>query len=192
MADATGMEAKTIHRLLEYTYTEGEGFRFQRGEDNPLSAQVIIIDEVSMVDLILFYNLLKALPPGCRLIMVGDVDQLPSVGAGNVLRDVLSSETVPSVRLQTIFRQASESMIVVNAHQINKGEFPYLNRREKDFFFIPEDDPDKVTQLIVELCRERLPSFGSFDPLEEIQVLTPDAPHKSRGGDFKQFAAKRA
>ena len=173
MADATGMEAKTIHRLLEYTFTEGEGFRFQRGEDNPLSAQVIIIDEVSMVDLILFYNLLKALPPGCRLIMVGDVDQLPSVGAGNVLRDVLSSETVPSVRLQTIFRQARESMIVVNAHQINKGEFPYLNRREKDFFFIPEDDPDKVTQLIVELCRERLPSFGSFDPLEEIQVLTP-------------------
>ncbi len=173
MADATGMEAKTIHRLLEFTYTEGEGFRFQRGEDNPLSAQVVIIDEVSMVDLILFYNLLKALPSGCRLIMVGDVDQLPSVGAGNVLRDVLSSETVPSVRLQTIFRQARESMIVVNAHQINKGEFPYLNRREKDFFFIPEDDPDKVTQIIVELCRERLPRFGSFDPLEEIQVLTP-------------------
>ena len=173
MSEATGMEAKTIHRLLEFTYTEGQGFRFQRGEDNPLSAQVVIIDEVSMVDLILFYNLLKALPPGCRLIMVGDVDQLPSVGAGNVLRDVLSSETVPSVRLQTIFRQARESMIVVNAHQINKGEFPDLNRREKDFFFVSEEDPERVTQLIVELCRDRLPRFGSFDPLEEIQVLTP-------------------
>lgn len=173
MAEATGMEAKTIHRLLEYTYTDGQGFRFQRGEDNPLSAQVVIVDEVSMVDLILFYNLLKALPSGCRLIMVGDVDQLPSVGAGNVLRDVINSETVPSVRLQTIFRQARESMIVVNAHKINKGEFPELNRQEKDFFFIPEEDPERVTQLIVELCRERLPRFGSFDPLEEIQVLTP-------------------
>lgn len=173
MAEATGMEAKTIHRLLEYTYTDGQGFRFQRNEDNPLTTQVVIVDEVSMVDLILFYNLLKALPAGCRLILVGDVDQLPSVGAGNVLRDVLNSEIVPSVRLQTIFRQARESMIVVNAHQINKGEFPHLNKREKDFFFIPEEDPERVTQIIVELCRERLPRFGSFDPMEQIQVLTP-------------------
>lgn len=173
MAEATGMEAKTIHRLLEYTYTDGQGFRFQRCEENPLAVQVVIVDEVSMVDLILFYNLLKALPAGCRLLLVGDVDQLPSVGAGNVLRDVINSGTVPGVRLQTIFRQARESMIVVNAHQINKGEFPYLNRREKDFFFIPEEDPEKVEQRIVELCRERLPHFGSFDPFAEIQVLTP-------------------
>ncbi len=173
MAEATGMEARTIHRLLEYSYTESQGFRYQRNEDNPLPAQVVIVDEVSMVDLILFYNLLKALPDGCRLILVGDVDQLPSVGAGNVLRDVLASGAVPSVRLQTIFRQARESMIVVNAHQINKGEFPYLNRREKDFFFIPEENPERVTEIIVELCRERLPRFGSFDPVEEIQVLTP-------------------
>lgn len=173
MSEATGMEAKTIHRLLEFTYTEGHGFSFQRNEENPLAAQAVIVDEVSMVDLLLFYNLLKALSPGCRLIMVGDVDQLPSVGAGNVLRDVINSETVPSVRLQTIFRQASESMIVVNAHRINKGEFPHFNKKEKDFFFIPEGDPERVTQLIVELCRDRLPRFGSFDPLEEIQVLTP-------------------
>lgn len=173
MTEATGMEAKTIHRLLEYSFVEGQGFRFQRNEDNPLNAQVIIVDEVSMVDLILFYNLLKALPDGCRLILVGDVDQLPSVGAGNVLRDVLNSEIVPSVCLKTIFRQARESMIIVNAHQINKGEFPHLNKRDKDFFFVPEENPERVTEIIVELCRERLPRFGSFDPMEEIQVLTP-------------------
>lgn len=173
MSEATGLEAKTIHRLLEYSFIEGEGFRFQRDGNNPLAAQVVIVDEISMVDLILFYSLLKALAPGCRLIMVGDVDQLPSVGAGNVLRDVLTSETVPSVRLKTIFRQARESMIVVNAHRINQGEFPHLNQRDKDFFFIAEENPEKVTQIIVELCRERLPAYGSFDPLDEIQVLTP-------------------
>ncbi len=173
MSEATGMEARTIHRLLEYSYVEGQGPSFQKNEKNLLEAQVLIIDEVSMVDLILFYNLLKAVPPGCRLILVGDVDQLPSVGAGNVLRDVIASEAVPCVRLQTIFRQASESMIIVNAHRINRGEFPLYNRKQKDFFFISEDDPEKVAQLIVELCLERVPGFGSFDPVEDIQVLTP-------------------
>jgi exodeoxyribonuclease V alpha subunit len=173
MTEATGMESKTIHRLLEYSYVEGEGFRFQRGEDNPLTAQVLILDEVSMMDIILFNNLLKAIPAGCRVILVGDVDQLPSVGAGNVLRDVISSGVVPCVRLSTIFRQAQESMIVVNAHRVNRGEFPVLNRKQKDFFFIKEENPEQVARIIVDLCRERLPQFASFDALEEIQVLTP-------------------
>jgi exodeoxyribonuclease V alpha subunit len=173
MSEATGREAKTIHRLLEYSYVEGEGFRFQRGEDNPLAAQVLIIDEASMMDLLLFYSLLKAVPPGCRLILIGDVDQLPSVGAGNVLRDIINSGVVPCVRLSTIFRQARESMIVVNAHRVNRGEFPIINRKQKDFLFIKEEDPEKVAQRIVELCRERLPRLASFDPLEEIQVLSP-------------------
>ncbi len=152
---------------------EGEGFRFQRGEDNPLAAQVVIIDEASMMDLLLFYSLLKAVPPGCRLVLIGDVDQLPSVGAGNVLRDIINSGVVPCVRLSTIFRQARESMIVVNAHRVNRGEFPIINRKQKDFLFIKEEDPEKVAQRIVELCRERLPRLASFDPLEEIQVLSP-------------------
>lgn len=173
MAEAAGREAKTIHRLLEYSYVEGKGFRFQRGEDNPLPAQVLIIDEVSMLDLALFYNLLKAVPPGCRLVLVGDVDQLPSVGAGNVLSDLLSSGVVPSVRLQTIFRQARESMIVTNAHRVNRGEFPLISRKNKDFLFIREENPENVAQTIVQLCRERLPQLASFDPWEEIQVLTP-------------------
>ncbi|MGI6307442.1 MAG: ATP-dependent RecD-like DNA helicase [Dethiobacteria bacterium] len=173
MAETTGMEAQTIHRLLEYAFVEGQGFCFQRGEENPLPAQVLVLDEVSMVDLLLFYNLLKAVPPGCRLILVGDMDQLPSVGAGNVLRDMITSGAVPCVRLQTIFRQARESMIVVNAHRINRGKFPFFNRQQKDFFFIQEENPKKVARIIVDLCRERLPAFASFDSLEEIQVLTP-------------------
>ncbi len=173
MAETTGMKARTIHRLLEYSFEEGSGFRFQRHEENPLSSGVIIVDEVSMIDLLLFYNLLKAIPVGCRLILVGDVDQLPSVGAGNVLRDIIQSGVIPSVRLNTIFRQARESLIVLNAHLINKGSQPQLNKKERDFFFIQEEEPEKVASTIVELCRERLPRFGSYDPLEDIQVLTP-------------------
>lgn len=173
MSEATGMEACTIHRLLDYSHVEGEGPSFQKDEKNPLEAGVIIIDEVSMIDLLLFYSLLKAVPPGCRLVLVGDVDQLPSVGAGSVLRDVISSGVLPCVRLQTIFRQASRSMITINAHRINQGKFPIYNRRREDFYFIEEDDPEKVAHLIVELCRERIPRFTSFDPMEEIQVLTP-------------------
>ena len=173
MAETTGMEAKTIHRLLEYTFVEGKGFRFQRNEENPIPARAVIVDEVSMIDLQLFYNLLKAVPPGCRLILVGDIDQLPSVGAGNILRDIIQSGVIPCVRLNTIFRQARESMIVVNAHRINQGEMPLLNKKERDFFFINEEDPEGVASTIVELCRDRLPRFGPFDPLEDIQVLTP-------------------
>jgi exodeoxyribonuclease V alpha subunit len=173
VTEATGEEAFTIHRMLEYSYTEGEGFRFQRNEKNPVDARVVIVDEASMVDLLLMYNLLKALPVGCRLIMVGDVDQLPAVGAGNVLRDLISSGTIPCFRLGHIFRQARESMIIVNAHRVNQGEMPYLNLKNKDFFFIHEEDPENVAQMIVQLCRERLPNYGPYDPLLDLQVLTP-------------------
>ncbi|MFO7951286.1 MAG: ATP-dependent RecD-like DNA helicase [Bacillota bacterium] len=173
VTEATGQEASTIHRLLEYSYSEGEGFRFQRNEDNPIDAQVVIIDEASMVDLMLMNNLLKALPSGCRLIMVGDVDQLPAVGAGNVLRDLISSKAIRCFRLGYIFRQARESLIVVNAHRVNQGEMPYLNVKNKDFFFINEGDPEQAAELVVQLCRERLPNYGPFDPLMDLQVLTP-------------------
>jgi len=173
MTEATGMEAKTIHRLLEYSFQEGRGFSFGRHEERPLEVDALVVDEASMIDLMLMYNLLKAVPRGCQLILVGDMDQLPSVGAGNVLRDLINSEVIPCVRLHTIFRQAQESLITVNAHRINQGKFPYLNRKGKDFFFIQEEKPEAVRQIIVDLCRERLPSYGGYDPLEDIQVLTP-------------------
>lgn len=173
VTEATGEEAFTIHRLLEYSYIDGEGFRFLRNEKNPVKAQVVIVDEASMVDLLLMYNLLKALPTGCRLILVGDVDQLPAVGAGNVLRDLISAGSIPCFRLGHIFRQARESMIIVNAHRVNKGDMPYLNLKNRDFFFISEEDPEHAAKLIVQLCQERLPNYGPFDPLLDIQVLTP-------------------
>jgi exodeoxyribonuclease V alpha subunit len=173
VTEATAADAFTIHRMLEYSYSEGEGFRFLRNEKNPIEAQVVIVDEASMVDLLLMYNLLKALPAGCRLIMVGDVDQLPAVGAGNVLRDLINSGVITCVRLNHIFRQARESMIIVNAHRVNQGDMPYLNVKNKDFFFILEEDAEEAAAKVVQLCRERLPNFGPFDPLLDIQVLTP-------------------
>lgn len=173
ITEATGREALTLHRLLEYSFQEGEGFGFQRNEGNPVKADVVIVDEASMVDLLLMFHLLKALPEGCRLIAVGDVDQLPSVGAGNVLRDIIASGAVPCRRLQNIFRQARESMIVVNAHRVNQGQMPLGNDQKKDFFFITEEDPHRAADLVVKLCRERLPRFGPYDPLKDIQVLAP-------------------
>ncbi|NMD43020.1 MAG: ATP-dependent RecD-like DNA helicase [Firmicutes bacterium] len=171
--EATGEEASTIHRLLEYSYTEGEGFRFLRHEKRPLEADVLIIDEASMVDLMLMYHLVRAIPEGCRLILVGDADQLPAVGAGNVLRDLLDSGVISAVRLTHIFRQARESLITVNAHRINRGEMPHLNIKNKDFFFVDEAVPDLVAQKVVQLCRERIPNYGPFDPVLDIQVITP-------------------
>lgn len=171
--EATGEEASTIHRLLEYSYSEGEGFRFLRNEERPLEADVIIIDEVSMVDLMLMYQLLKAVPEGCRLIMVGDADQLPAVGAGNVLKDILEAGIIPAVRLNHIFRQARESMITLNAHRINRGEMPRLNIKNRDFFFIEEADPELVARKVVQLCCERIPNYGPFDPVRDVQVITP-------------------
>ncbi len=174
MSEATGMEAKTIHRLLEYSFMEDEeGMAFGKDEETPIDADIVIIDEVSMVDILLMNNLLKAILPGTRLILVGDVDQLPSVGPGNVLRDIINSKIVKTVKLDEIFRQARESMIVVNAHKINKGEFPSLNVKGKDFFFISQNTTKDIANTIVGLCRERLPDFNGYDPLKDIQVLCP-------------------
>jgi len=174
MTEATGKEAKTIHRLLEMGYSdENEGMLFQRNEDNPLATDVIIIDEVSMVDIILMNSLLKAISRGTRVVFVGDVDQLPSVGAGNVLKDIIDSGVIKIVRLNEIFRQAGESMIVVNAHKINQGQYPTLNHKEKDFYFINRSKKDDILNTIVALVKERLPKHYKFDPIKDIQVLTP-------------------
>jgi exodeoxyribonuclease V alpha subunit len=174
MNEATGWEAKTIHRLLEYSPHKGD---FKRDQDDPLEADVVIIDEASMVDTLLMYHLLKAIPSHAHLILVGDVDQLPSVGPGNVLKDIIRSGKFTVVRLSEIFRQARESMIVVNAHKVNQGELPVLKEIDKpektDFQFIQEDDPEKILQNILDLCSERIPRDFRFHPLREIQVLTP-------------------
>jgi len=172
MTETTGKEAKTIHRLLEYSYMEEE-MAFGLDEDNPLETDLLIIDEASMIDILLMNSLLKAIVPGTRLILVGDVDQLPSVGAGNVLEDIIKSGVVKVVKLDEIFRQAEESMIVVNAHRINKGEFPFLNEKGKDFYFIRENNPNGIVNTILDLCKERLPNYYGVDPLRDIQVLTP-------------------
>ncbi|MCR3922750.1 MAG: ATP-dependent RecD-like DNA helicase [Firmicutes bacterium] len=178
MTEATGLEAKTIHRLLEYAQTDGEGlgFAFQRDEDRPLKAHVLIIDEVSMVDLPLFYHLLKAIPDGCKLILVGDMDQLPSVGPGNVLRDITTSGAVPVVRLEQIFRQSDHSTIVSNAHAVNKGQMPHLGGSE-DFFFIQESEPEAILDKILDLCSRRLPQYKNRDAITDIQVLSPMRRH---------------
>lgn len=177
MTEATGMEAKTIHRLLEFSNADGEGFSFQRNEERPLKAHVVILDEASMIDLPLFYHLLKAVPQGCRLILVGDMDQLPSVGPGNILRDLIASGTVPVARLDRIFRQAGESAIIVNAHRVNSGAMPDLGSRSEDFFFIAEDEPEKVLQTILDLCSRRLPGYKNKDAIADIQVLSPMRRH---------------
>jgi exodeoxyribonuclease V alpha subunit len=172
MSEATGREARTIHRLLEYSLQNGG---FQRDDNNPLDCQLLVVDEASMIDTILMHHLLKAVPPGATLILVGDVHQLPSVGAGNVLKDLIASEAVPVVTLTEIFRQASQSRIVVNAHRINSGQMPELksSRDDGDFFFIQEEDPETALQTIVDLANRRLPEWGGFDPVSDIQVLTP-------------------
>ncbi|MBQ7657300.1 MAG: ATP-dependent RecD-like DNA helicase [Clostridia bacterium] len=171
MSEATGHEAKTLHRLLEYNGDEGH---FQRNEQNPLDCACVIVDEMSMVDVFLMRSLLRALKPGTRLIMVGDADQLPSVGAGNVLGDILRSGAIPSVRLTDIFRQSEESLIVLNAHRINHGEAPILNQKGSDFFFERRAQPDAAAEAIVGLCASRLPAFlKSDDPARDIQVLSP-------------------
>ncbi len=169
LSEATGMEAKTIHRLLEYSPLEG----YQRNADNPLSGDVLIVDECSMIDILLMYNLLKAVPDHMTLILVGDVDQLPSVGAGNVLRDLIDSDCFPVVRLTRIFRQAQSSRIVLNAHRVNEGKMPDIsNGKTSDFFFMNREDPAEAVKTIVELVRRELPQYYRT-PVSEIQVLTP-------------------
>lgn len=174
MSTVTGEEAKTIHRLLELGYTGDDLEReYKRGSDFPLEEDVIIVDEVSMVDLMLMNTLLGAVKQNCRVILVGDADQLPSVGAGNVLDDIIASGIVPVIRLDTVFRQAEESMIVVNAHRINSGEYPIYNQKDKDFFFLSAKTGDEITRKIVHLVCERLPNAYGYDPMKDIQVISP-------------------
>ncbi len=174
MSEATGFEAKTIHRLLEIGYTSDESeLLFQRNEDNPIEADVVIIDEMSMVDILIMNHLLKAVRAGTRVILVGDADQLPSVGAGSVLLDIISCSRIKTVRLTEIFRQACESMIIVNAHRINRGEAPILNAKDKDFFFIQRNSQEQIVRTVIDLCSRRLPATYGLDPLKDIQVLSP-------------------
>lgn len=175
MSEATGLEAQTIHRLLGINFIEDNKKRqnFEKDEDMPIEADVIIVDECSMIDILLMSSLLKAVANGTRLILVGDVDQLPSVGAGNVLKDIINSGCIEVVRLNEIFRQARESAIVTNAHKINNGEYPILNEKNKDFFFLKRQNIDDVATTIVELITTRLPKFLNITDLKLIQVLAP-------------------
>ena len=175
MTETTGYEASTIHRLLEISSMSdemGESVRFERNEQNPLETDVVIIDEMSMVDIFLMYSLLSALPVGTRLVLVGDVDQLPSVGPGAVLRDMLRSGAFPSIRLSRIFRQAASSDIIVNAHKINSGQQIVLGNKSKDFFFLRRSDPNLIISNIIELVRDKLPGYVDAKPFD-IQVLSP-------------------
>jgi exodeoxyribonuclease V alpha subunit len=175
LSEATGHEAKTIHRLLEYNAQKGG---FQRDEERPLDCDLIVVDESSMIDVVLMHQLLKAVPLTAAGILVGDVNQLPSVGPGNILGDIIDSGRVPVVRLTEIFRQARQSQIIVNAHRINQGILPTSepagdNAPDPDFFFIEQEDPERVLETIVELVRNRIPRRFGLDPLDDIQVLTP-------------------
>lgn len=175
ITETSGYEASTIHRLLEYYYSEGEdSMRFGKTAEDPLDQDAIIIDEASMIDLLLMDGLVSAIRPGTRLILVGDADQLPSVGAGNVLRDIINSEYVYCVKLTEIFRQAKESLIVVNAHRINQGEYPDCNEKGKDFFMMRQKTEKEMLALIQDLCMRRLPAYYTdVLPVRDIQVLTP-------------------
>jgi exodeoxyribonuclease V alpha subunit len=173
LSEATGQEAKTIHRLLEYNMRRGG---FQKNEESPLDCDLLIVDEASMVDTLLMHHLLKALPVNATFILVGDVNQLPSVGAGNVLRDIIDSGAIEVVQLNEIFRQAKESSIIVNAHRINEGSFPNLIPNQDkldDFYFIEQEDPQKALELIISLVKERIPQRFGLNCINEIQVLTP-------------------
>ncbi|MFP4457869.1 MAG: ATP-dependent RecD-like DNA helicase [Clostridia bacterium] len=172
LSESAQRSAKTIHRLLEYSYTQGS-MQFAKNTENPLSCDVLIVDEVSMVDIMLMHQLLQAVPPGCQVILVGDIDQLPSVGSGNVLWDIIDSKMISVVKLDEIFRQGKGSLITYNAHRINKGEFPYLDNSSEDFFFVDKEDPEEVVKTILSLCKRRLPRYKNIHPIEDIQVLSP-------------------
>ena len=179
MSEATGQKnaARTIHRLLEWSPKEG---RFKRDENNPLPAGLIVIDEASMLDTVLMHQFLKAVPMEATLVLVGDVDQLPSVGAGNILKDVIDSGKIPTVRLDKIFRQARESLIVVNAHRVNSGDMPVTDKSKflsgaalQDFYFFQVEEPELALEKIIGLCKEKIPGKFGFNPMDDIQVLTP-------------------
>src|SRR4051812_3846350 len=177
MTEATGFEAKTIHRLLEIDPKTGD---FKRGDDNPLDCDLLVVDETSMVDVMLMQALVRAVPDPAALLIVGDIDQLPSVGPGQVLADIIASGAVPVIRLTEIFRQAAESRIITSAHRINQGTVPDLTRPESDsdFYFVPADDPETAMARIVELVQTRIPRRFALDPIRDIQVLCP----MNRGG----------
>jgi exodeoxyribonuclease V alpha subunit len=177
MTEATGFEAKTIHRLLE---VDPRGGGFKRGEDNPLDCDLLVVDEASMVDVMLMQSLIKAVPDKSALLIVGDIDQLPSVGPGQVLADVISSGAVPVVRLTEVFRQAAQSRIIISAHRINHGVIPDLSLPgpDSDFYFVQADDPETAVQRIIELVKTRIPNRFGLDPIRDIQVLCP----MNRGG----------
>ncbi|MDO9566955.1 MAG: ATP-dependent RecD-like DNA helicase [Candidatus Desulfaltia sp.] len=175
MSETTGHNAATIHRMLKFSVQKGG---FQKNEKNPLNCDLLIVDEASMIDTILMHHLLKAIPTGATFILVGDVNQLPSVGPGNVLSDIIKSGIMPVIELNEIFRQARESRIIINAHRINRGIVPDIRAQDssasmKDFYFIQQEDPEKVLEIIVELVKERIPRRFGFNPIEDIQVLTP-------------------
>ena len=169
LAEATGREAKTIHRLLEFKPGEG----FQRNETNPIDADMVIIDETSMLDVVLANTLLKAVDINSHILFVGDVDQLPSVGAGDVLRDLIRSEVPAVIRLTQIFRQAQDSLIVQNAHLINQGKLPVTPKDASDFFMFVKEEPEELAELIVDLCKRRIPAKFKLDPFDDVQILCP-------------------
>ncbi len=173
MSELTGDEAKTLHRLLEVSWDKQDNPVFNKNERNQLKCDALIVDEVSMVDTFIFESVMRALPLGCRLILVGDSDQLPSVGPGNVLSDLIESNIIPVIRLNEIFRQAQQSLIVTNAHKIVNGEMPVLNKADKDFFFLQRNNKTDVTNVITDLCTNRLPKAYGYSVFENIQVLSP-------------------
>lgn len=173
MSDLTGEPARTIHRLLEVDFNAKGKLKFKRNETNPLPADVVIADEMSMVDALLMCSLVRAIKPTSKFIMVGDSNQLPSVGAGNVLKDLIASHYIPSVELKEIFRQAAQSLIVTNAHRIVNGEFPVLDDRQNDFFFMNKSLESDIAELVIQLAKQRLPDTYGFSPIDDIQVLCP-------------------
>lgn len=173
MSDLTGEPARTIHRLLEVDFNAKGELKFKRNETNPLPADVVIADEMSMVDALLMCSLVRAIKPTSKFIMVGDSNQLPSVGAGNVLKDLIASHYIPSVELKEIFRQAAQSLIVTNAHRIVNGEFPVLDDRQNDFFFMNKSLESDIAELVIQLAKQRLPDTYGFSPIDDIQVLCP-------------------
>ena len=173
MSDLTGEPARTIHRLLEVDFTAKGELKFKRNETNPLPADVVIADEMSMVDALLMCSLVRAIKPTSKFIMVGDSNQIPSVGAGNVLKDLIASHYIPSVELKEIFRQAAQSLIVTNAHRIVNGEFPVLDDRQNDFFFMNKSLESDIAELVIQLAKQRLPDTYGFSPIDDIQVLCP-------------------
>lgn len=173
ISDLTGYEAKTIHRLLEVEFDMAGQPRFKHNENNPLICDVMVVDEMSMVDVLLFEGLLRALRLGCKVILVGDSDQLPSVGPGNLLKDLIDSKKIPVIALKQIFRQAQESCIITNAHKIIHGEYPDLMQKNADFFFFQRLQPDKVTELVLQLTKDRLPHAYKYSPVDDIQIISP-------------------